>query len=121
MYKHLNAIGLGGILAAFALTPAMISAQDPSATETPVDAVESMADLTAEQQAIMQTWPADQQSAFKLWPAETQAYFWTLSPERQTMFWALNDGDKLKLSTMPEPQRESVWAQIETQLKPQGS
>lgn len=121
MHKHLNVIGLGGILAAFTLTPALVSAQGAMATETPMAAAEPMADLTAEQQAAMQSWPADQQSAYKLWPADTQAYFWTLSPERQTMFWALTDADKLKLSTMPEPQRESVWAQIEAQLKPQGS
>ncbi len=34
------------------------------------------------------------------------------------MFWALSDSDKVALSTMAEPQRESTWAQIETQLKP---
>lgn len=118
MYKHLNVIALSGILAAFALTPAMAAAQDPLADMTPSDTDDAMVDLTAEQQAIMQSWPAEQQSAYKVWPAETQTYFWTLSQERQKMFWALNDADKIKLGTMSEQQRETVWAQIEAQLAP---
>lgn len=74
--------------------------------------------MTPDQEAAMQTWPADKQSAFRLWPADTQAYFWSLTDEREAMFWSLSDSDKVALSQMPEPQRESVWAQIETRAAP---
>ncbi|MEQ5786393.1 hypothetical protein J3454_00645 [Erythrobacter sp. NFXS35] len=75
----------------------------------------------AEQQSLMAAWPAEKQASFKQWPAATQDYFWSLTPERQSMFWALADSDKVKLSNMPEQQRESIWAQIEAQMDPSRS
>ena len=74
--------------------------------------------LAAEQDTMMQSWPADRQASFKAWPTETQSYFWSLNQQRQEMFWALSDSDKVTLSQMPEAQRESTWAQIESQITP---
>lgn len=71
-----------------------------------------------EQEAMMQSWPADRQAGFKAWPAETQSYFWSLNQQRQEIFWALSDSDKVTLSQMPEAQRESTWAQIESRVTP---
>ncbi len=134
MHKHLNKLGLAGMAAALALTPAMATAQQTTAPSTPPGTTmqqtpptaqpmperqKSMAD--GEQKSMMKSWPEEQQAAFKQWPAETQSYFWSLPPERQKMFWALTDADKVKLSTMPEQQRETVWAQIEAQVAPSAS
>lgn len=134
MHKHLNKLGLAGLAAAFSLTPAMALAQQTAAPSTPPGTTmqqtppmaqpmpEQQAPMPdAEQKSMMKSWPADKQAAFKQWPAETQSYFWSLPPERQNMFWALTDSDKVKLSAMPEKQRETVWAQIEAQLAPAAS
>lgn len=118
MHKHLNNLGLAGVAAALILTPAMAAAQAEPATDTASEAGPMVEELTPEQETAMQSWPADRQTAFKLWPADTQAYFWTLPDERQKMFWALSDSDKVALSTMPEQQRESIWAQIEARSAP---
>lgn len=117
MLKSFNTLGFAGIAAALFLTPAIGVAQDQPATEMAEDAGSPAAAMTPEQEAMMQSWPADQQAAFKAWPAETQAYYWSLNAERQKMFWSLSDGDKVTLSTMAEPQRESTWAQIESRMK----
>jgi hypothetical protein len=117
MHKSLNTIALAGLVAAVALTPAAAFTQDDMATEPSAPT----AAMAPEQEAAMQSWPAEKQAAFKAWPAETQAYYWSLSAERQKMFWALSDSDKVALSTMAEPQRESIWAQIEARLMPSAS
>ncbi len=62
--------------------------------------------------------PADQQAAIKSWPAETQSYYKSLTTERQDMFWSLTDSDKIRLSKMPEAQRDAAWTQIEAQIAP---
>lgn len=113
MHKFLNNVALAGSSLALALTPAMIVAQDDTGAATP-EAAAPKAAMTPNQDAAMVSWPAEQRAAFKLWPAETQAYFWSLTKERQKLFWALADSDKVALSRMAEPQRESVWAQIES-------
>lgn len=121
MHKLLNSFGLAGIGMALALSPAMLLAQEEGVPESPPEAATPTEAMTPEQHAAMQAWPADKQAAFKAWPAETQAYYWSLSAERQMMFWALADSDKVALSRMPEPQRESAWAQIEARVMPQRS
>ena len=87
-------------------------------TNTPDAPATAAAPPAAEQDAMMQSWPADRQAAYKAWPAETQTYFWSLNPQRQEIFWALSDSDKVTLSKMPEAQRESTWAQIESRVTP---
>jgi hypothetical protein len=114
MHKSLNIFARAGIASALALMPAMALAQNDAAPETKAPA-EAM---TPEQDAAMKALPADKLAALKAWPADTQAYYWSISAERQKMFWALSDSDKVALSTMAEPQRESTWAQIEAKLKP---
>jgi hypothetical protein len=121
MHKSLNTIALAGLVAAVAVTPAAAFAQDDMAPDTATESAAPSAPMTAEQNAAMQSWPAEKQAAFKAWPAATQAYYWSLSAERQKMFWALSDSDKVALSTMAEPQRESTWAQIESRLMPSAS
>jgi hypothetical protein len=91
-------------------------AGDPAAQQNPSGAMAG----TADQDTQMQSWPADRQSAYKAWPPETQTYFWSLSEDRQNIFWALSDSDRMTLSQLPEPQRETTWAQIESQVKPNG-
>ncbi len=117
MHKSFKNIALIGTAALLATTPALAVSQDDAAQEAAPPTAPD-APMTAAQDAAMQAWPADQQSAFKLWPADTQAYFWTLTAERQTMFWTLSDSDKVALSMMAEPRRESTWAQIESRLQP---
>jgi hypothetical protein len=107
MHKFLNKCGFATIAMTLCLTPAMVAAQEADATETPPEAGAPAAGLTAEQEAEMQSWPT-----------ETQVYYQSLSPERQALFWALSDSDKVTLSNMPEPQRESTWAQIESRTAP---
>lgn len=91
---------------------------DGTTTDTPDMPATTTAPPTGDQDAMMQSWPADRQASFKAWPAETQTYFWSLNPQRQEIFWALSDSDKVTLSKMPEAQRESTWAQIESRLTP---
>lgn len=121
MQKSLNKISLISIGAALALTPMMVLAQDETASEAKPEATAPAPEMTPEQDAAMQALPADKQAAIKAWPAETQAYYWSLSADRQKMFWALADSDKVALSRMAEPQRESAWAQIEAKMMPQRS
>ncbi|MCM0000187.1 MAG: hypothetical protein NBV68_12445 [Erythrobacter sp.] len=89
-------------------------------TETPQDqqATATPAVPSAEQDAMMQSWPADRQAGYKAWPTDTQNYFWSLNQQRREIFWALSDSDKVTLSQMPDAQRESTWAQIESRLTP---
>lgn len=113
MHKSLKIFGLAGTATALALTPALLAAQDTAPEAAPPDAAPTenadprLAALTAEQQA-----------AFKAWPKETQDYYRSLTEERQRVFWALADSDKVALSRMPEQQRESTWAQIESRITP---
>ena len=144
MQKSFNTIGLAAIAAAFAFTPAIGSAQETAAPGTPPTSstgtdMQTMpptgqtshqppmthttpnghADLSdAEKDSLMAAWPEDRKTAFKQWPEATQNYFWSLTPQRQNIFWALSDGDKVTLGNMPEQQRESTWAQIESQMTP---
>ncbi|HSF12653.1 MAG TPA: hypothetical protein VLA50_06735 [Erythrobacter sp.] len=121
MQKSLNIISLIGIGAALSLSPMMVLAQDETAPEATPEATAPAPEMTPEQDAAMQALPADKQAAIKAWPAETQAYYWSLSADRQNMFWALADSDKVALSRMAEPQRESAWAQIEAKMMPKRS
>lgn len=91
---------------------------DENTTTTDPASPATSAPPASEQDAMMKAWPADRQAGFKAWPAETQSYFWSLSKERQDIFWALSDSDKVTLSQMPEAQRESTWAQIESRVTP---
>lgn len=120
MHTFLNTVALVGVASALSITPTLVVAQDGTATAAPEAAVSATvpaAVMTPEQDAAIQAWPDEQQAAFKLWPAETQVYYWTLTADRQKMFWALSDNDKVALSAIEEPQRESIWAQIETHFQ----
>jgi hypothetical protein len=64
------------------------------------------------------TAPIDKQAAIDSWPAETRDYYQALPSERQEMFWALSDSDKVRLSQLPDEQKDAAWAQIEAQVKP---
>lgn len=122
MHKYWKILRVVGTGVAFALTPMITVAQDQGGAALAPESAQQAADPTMsmapEQGAETQVWPADKQSAFKQWPANTQSYFWTLTKERQTMFWVLSDSEKVSISTMKELQRESVWAQIESRIKP---
>jgi hypothetical protein len=114
MHKSLNKSSLAGMTLALLMTPAIAAAQNDNAATAPTEAPPQAAQAAGDYDAKIQAWPAEKQAAFKAWPPETQTYYWSLSAERQKMFWALSDSDKVTLSKMAEPQRESTWAQIES-------
>ena len=89
---------------------APVSASDQDA---PSASAPSSPELTGEQQATFDSWPSEQQAQYELWPSETQTYYWELSPPRQAMFWQLADSDKIALTAMTGPERDSAWEQIE--------
>ncbi len=120
MHKSLKIFAIAAAGTALSAIPSALLAQDNAPADAPAASAPAAA-LTAEQEAAMKAWPADKQQAFKAWPAETQAYFWTLTEERQQKFWSLSDNDKVALSQMAEPQRESVWAQIDAGSRPSQS
>lgn len=61
--------------------------------------------------------PEQRQAAMKTWPSETLAFYEGLTAERQEMFWALTDTDKVRLSKLPDAQKELAWTQIEAQIE----
>lgn len=111
-----------------ATTPPPTTSTDTT-TETTPDAVEGTVEGTAPDAATMdgtspdQTAsaptisPAEQEAAIATWPSETQTYYLSLDEERKQMFWALTDTDKVRLSQLPEEQREVAWGQIKAQIK----
>lgn len=121
MRKYLNGIGLAGMAMALATTPAIVGAQDETMTGA---APTSTAPMAPQADAAGQDRAADKaqkQAAMEAWPAETRAYYESLSKDRQKMFWSLSDSDKVALSQLPEDQRESTWAQIESRMAPSAS
>jgi hypothetical protein len=113
MHKHLNTIGFAAFGAALALASVPALAQESMPAEA------ASAQRAAPQaEAAPRAKPADKEAAIAAWPAETQEYYNSLTPARQKLFWSLTDTDKVKLSQLPEPQRESTWAQIESRAKP---
>lgn len=118
MHKSLKNIALAGIASVLAATPALAAAQDPAAEPAPAEEAATTQQAAPAEDPRLANLPADKQAAIKAWPAETQQYYWSLTEERQKVFWALSDTDKVKLSQLPEEQRESTWAQIEAQLTP---
>ncbi|MFN4239551.1 MAG: hypothetical protein ACK4E5_02795 [Erythrobacter cryptus] len=123
MHSYRNILGLAGLGAALAATPALASVQDEAAAPPAHAGMESPAPEQASppptpaQLAEVETWPADKQQAYKGWTAAVQNYFWTLTPERRAMFWRLNDADRETLTKLTEPQREMAWAQIKSKLE----
>jgi len=146
MHKSFKNLGLASAAMALVMAPNFAAAQEQGAppsmpetgtattpppatptdttTETMPDPVESTAqgttmndadtDNTAPKQTIS---PAEQEAAIASWPAETQTYYRSLDDERKQMFWALADTDKVRLSQLPEEQREMAWSQIKAQIK----
>lgn len=147
MHKSLKILGLAGAASALAMTPALASAQDDAMTGTtppsmpdtgttttttpptaPTDTTTESLPEPAEGTAQDGTMPPpasssktmtveEQQAAIATWPAETQTYYQSLTEKRKEMFWALSDADKVRLSQLPEDQRETAWGQIENQIK----
>ena len=89
---------------------------DPTTTETTGTDAAGTAEAASTRSRMIA--PADQQAAILSWPAETQFYYKSLTTERQKLFWALTDSNKVRLSKMPQAQRDAVWTQIEAQLAP---
>ena len=150
MHKSLKTFTLAGSALALAMTPALALAQDTMPGTTPPTSSQTTppsmpttgtttpptAPTTAPMDMPADTYPdtaetADtattrtmtleqQKTAMASWPTETQTYYKSLPQERQELFWALSDTDKVRLSQLPEDQRETAWAQIEAQVKSQG-
>ena len=97
----------------FAATSAFVFSQASSAfAQEPLMTIAVPAS-EAEQKEIYNTWPADKQASYDAWPEETQTYYWTLSAERQDLFWLLPVEDRVLLTSMSGPERESAWLVIE--------
>ena len=99
-----------GVAALTVAVPSAALAQDDAPGGSPVEE-ES---LTAEQQAIFDTWPPDRQLAYGTWPKSTKSYFWSLSDSRQDLFWRLTDDDKIRLTAMAPEEQEAAWAELES-------
>lgn len=109
------------------MTPPMTPPTAPSdtTTETYPDAVEGTPQETVTDGTTSPTevpgpttiTESEQQAAIATWPADTQTYYQSLTQDRQQMFWALSDTDKVRLSQLPEEQRELAWGQIEAQIR----
>lgn len=97
------------IAASLAVLPATYPVNVAAQDEMPGEKVT----LTAEQQAMFDSWPPDQQFAYDTWPNETKTYYWTLPGPRQDLFWRLSDDDKLAITAMGEDEREAAWQSIE--------
>lgn len=98
---------------AFAV-PTGLAAQEPPPEGAPGGAVA----LSPEQKAAFDTWPPDRQMAYETWPSETKAYFWSLNEKRQNIFWRLTDDDKIALTAMTGPERDTAWERIEARAYP---
>ena len=110
---------VGGSLASISI-PAL--AQDaPMQDAAPEVVAESIAALSAEQQASYDGWPAEQQAQFDTWPGEVQTYYWTLTPERQSLFWRISDANKVTLAGLSAEQQAQAWTQIEGQAAAQAA
>lgn len=132
MHKSFKNLGLASAAMALVMAPAAVAAQDetmapsmPEAAttttppaETYPEAVEGTTQSTMpDSAATTALTPEEREAAIATWPAETQAYYLSLDDERKAMFWALTDTDKVRLSQLPEEQREMAWGQIKAQIK----
>lgn len=118
MHISSKTFALAGAAMALAMTPAIAGAQDGATSDGAAqDTAASMLQTAPAPQILT---PADQEQAMLAWPPATQEYYKALTAERQQMFWALTDKDKVRLSALPEQQRETAWAQIAAQFPPRG-
>ena len=108
--------GLSAIaLMAPALMPASAAeTQAPPGPDEYDDGGGDAAELTPDQQAMVDSWPAEKQASYETWPDTVRVYYWSLTPERQDMFWGLTDEDKVTLSSMPAPDQDAAWQRMET-------
>ena len=67
--------------------------------------------LTADQQAMYDTWPMERRTVYDAWPADIRTYYWTLPNDRQSMWWMMNDADRVALYEMPMNARDAAWRQ----------
>lgn len=118
----------GAAALSMAIVPAIGHAQAPNATTNSVE--DKRAEMTAEQQAMYDSWPADyrtaydswpaeQQTMYFVWPADLQTYYWTLTPAQQNAYWMLTDEQKMQVYALPEGQRATTWASIVSQVNAQ--
>ncbi len=94
-------------------TLGLVAAAPGIAQDDGAAAMAEPAEMSAEQQAQFESWPVDQQTAYELWPPETKSYYWSLAPEQQELFWRLTDEDKIALTAMTGPERDSAWEQLQ--------
>jgi hypothetical protein len=87
-------------------------AQDSSAPAASTTSVT----MTAEQQAMYDTWPADKQATFVTWTPVYQGYYWTLTPSQAEAYWLLSDEQRAQINGMTPAQRTIAWTSIERQV-----
>ncbi|WP_108787623.1 hypothetical protein [Erythrobacter sp. Alg231-14] len=123
--SHIYLFGVAIATVALIATAPVAAARSTSVAtaETPLQLDGSAGGKTDEEQtAEYESWSSEKQAQYDLWPAETQQYFWTLSPRRQMLFWQLTDQDKIALTAMTGPERDTAWGRIEARaVRPQSS
>lgn len=76
-------------------------------------------DITPAQRMQYDSWSAQERSTYDGWAADHQAYFWALPPQRQSIYWRLSEADRATIAAMPDPDRETAWARVESQVAQQ--
>lgn len=102
---------VAGTVALASLT-APLAAQDAVAVGT----TGTVYVLTAEQEAMVASWPAERVTMYKAWPNTLQEYYWTLDTPRQDGWWALTDEQRAQVYAMTPEQRDAAWASIVAQM-----
>ena len=97
--------------------PGTAGQEAPPPGAAPIDQIDPPAPerqaMPAEAQTEYDGWAPDQKLAYDAWPAETQAYYWTLEPHQKALFWRLSDQDKIAITAMTGPERDTAWKMIE--------
>ncbi|MCR2834559.1 hypothetical protein [Parerythrobacter lacustris] len=90
------------------------TAQDAPAQDMMEEPVpQPPAQVTPEQQAMLDGWPVEQRAQYDAWPPVTQSYYWSLSPNRQNLFWRITDTDKVRVSQMTPDEQAAAWESVE--------
>lgn len=109
--------------------PAAIHAQsapaDPATTEmpappppaAPAGAPATAPTLTAEHQAMFNTWTPAQKADYESWPNDYKVYYWTLNADQQKGYWALTADQRGQIYKMTPEQRQMAWNSVIQQMK----
>lgn len=111
------------LIAGSAALAVPVAAQDePPGTNGSVPEAQApmpAAQLSPDQQMQYDAWSAQEKGTYDGWAPDHQAYFWTLTPQRQTIYWRLSEADRATIAAMADPDRETAWMRVESQVAQQ--